>query len=156
RQQEASPATIANPERATPDRPAQLADLRIYIQPPSYTGIPASSIDTPAATVPEGSVLQWTLRFAPIPEQVELVFHDGERLALERDGDAWVGRRRIDRPALYHLQLEHPLPRTQAAQNRIDVVVDQPPELRVLKPLQTLTLAAPGQSLWALEFEASD
>ncbi len=122
----------------------------------TYMGIPATSIDTPAATVPEGSVLQWTLRFAPIPEQVELVFHDGERLALERNGDAWVGRRRIDRPALYHLQLEHPLPRAQAAQNRIDVVVDQPPELRVLKPLQTLTLAAPGQGLWALEFEASD
>ncbi|WP_222564150.1 DUF4175 domain-containing protein [Novilysobacter antarcticus] len=155
-QQKASPASIAGPERATPDRPAQLNALRIDIQPPSYTGLPESSIDTLEATVPEGSVLQWTLHFAPMPEQVELVFHDGERLALERDGDAWVGRRRIDRPTLYHLQLEHPLPTAQAGENRIDVVLDKPPELRVLKPLQTLTMAVSGQRHWSLEFEASD
>ncbi|QOW22907.1 hypothetical protein [Novilysobacter avium] len=155
-QQDASTASTPGPERASPDRPAQLTGVSIDIQPPAYTGVAATNIDTLAATVPEGSVLQWTLRFAPMPRQVELVFHDGERLALEREGDAWVGRRRIDRPAVYHLQLEHPLPAAQAGENRIDVILDKPPELRVLKPLQTLTMAASGQSQWALEFEASD
>ncbi|WP_043958878.1 hypothetical protein, partial [Lysobacter sp. A03] len=155
-QQKPSPPSSVGPERATPNRPAQLTDVRIDIQPPAYTGVAATNIDTLAATVNEGSVLQWTLRFAPMPRQVELVFHDGERLPLERDGDVWVGSRRIDRPALYHLQLEHPLPAAQAGESRIDVILDRPPELRVLKPLQTLTMAASGQSQWALEFEASD
>lgn len=154
--QTASPAAIASPERATPDRPAQLIDLRIDIQPPAYTGVPASSIDTLAAEVPEGSVLRWTLHFAPMPEQVELVFHDGGRVALEREGNAWVGSHRIDRPALYRLELDDPLSAAQAGPNRLDVIVDKPPELHVRKPRQTLSLAKSGQQNWALEFDASD
>ena len=151
-----SRATTASPERATPDRPAQLVNLRIDIQPPAYTGVPSSSIDTLAANVPEGSVLQWTLRFEPMPEQVELVFHDGERLGLKPEGNAWVGRRRIDTPALYHLQPEHPLPAGQAGPHRLDVIVDMPPEVRVVQPRRTLSLARSGQTSWTLEFDASD
>lgn len=154
--QTTSPPPIARPDRATPDRPAQLINRRIDIQPPAYTGVAASSIETLAAKVPEGSVLRWTLHFAPTPEQVALVFHDGERIALEREGNAWVGSHRIDRPALYHLELDQPLPAAQAGPNRLDVIVDKPPELRVLQPEQTLSLATPGQQSWMLEFEASD
>lgn len=149
-------AAVASPERATEARPARLVGQRIDITPPAYTGLPARSIDSLAAKVPEGSTLRWRLGFAPMPGQVALVFHDGERLALEREGDEWVGSRRIDKPALYRLQLEHPLPAEQASQHRLEVVVDQPPQLRALQPRRALSLVTTGQRSWNLEFEASD
>ena len=141
---------------ATAARPARLIGQRIDIQPPAYTGLPARSVGTLEAKVAEGSILRWTLRFAPMPERAELVFHDGKRLALHRDGDAWVASRRIDKAALYRLLLAHPLPPAQAQLHRLDVVIDRPPQLRALQPDKTLTVLTPGRRDWALAFEASD
>ncbi|MGY0556486.1 hypothetical protein [Lysobacter sp. A421] len=146
----------ASSGKHTAAAPARLLDQHIGIQPPAYTGLPERTVDTLAAKVPEGSTLQWTLHFAPAPEQVELVFHDGRRLALERDGDDWKGTLRIDKPTLYRIQTDQPLPPVQAGPHRLDVVNDNPPQLHALEPQQTLTLATPGQRTWTLEFEASD
>ncbi|MGH8084850.1 MAG: hypothetical protein ACREPV_06205 [Lysobacter sp.] len=155
--QPATRTAPATPEvTATQARPARLVGQHIDIRPPAYTGLPMRSIDTLAAKVPEGSTLHWRLDFAPMPEGVELAFHDGERLALQREGGSWVGSRRIAKPSLYRLQLEHPLPPEQAGPHRLEVVVDQPPQLRALQPRQTLSLLEPGQRSWTLEFEASD
>lgn len=154
--QSTSSVSPTAPERATAVRPPQLVARRIDIRPPAYTGLPARAVDTLAAKVPEGSTLQWTLRFEPMPERADLVFHDGERVILERKGDAWTGSHRLDKPALYRLDLEHPLPPAQAGPHRLDMVIDRPPQLRALQPRRTLTLLAPGQRNWNLEFEASD
>ncbi|MGY1424368.1 hypothetical protein [Lysobacter sp. A289] len=149
------PAAPSVKRAATPPT-ARLLDQHIGIRPPAYTGLPVRTVDTLAAKVPEGSTLQWTLHFAPVPEQVELVFHDGRRLALERDGDDWKGTLRIDKPTLYRIETDQPMPPAHAGPHRLDVVNDNPPQLHALEPQQTLTLATPGQRTWTLEFEASD
>ncbi|MBC7987966.1 MAG: hypothetical protein H7Y19_00065, partial [Luteimonas sp.] len=141
---------------ATPARPAQLIGQHIDIRPPAYTGLPARSVDTLATKVLEGSTLQWTLRFAPMPDRAELVFHDGRRVALQRRGDAWTASRRIDKATLYRVALAHPLPAAQARLQRIDVVTDRPPQLRAVQPQHTLTMLTPGQRSWTLAFEGSD
>lgn len=151
-----SASTTRPEERATQARPARLVGQRIQIQPPAYTDLRARDIGTLAAKVPEGSTLHWRLDFAPTPERVELVFHDGERLALQREGGSWIGSRRIVKPSLYRLRLAHPLPSEQAGPHRLEVVVDKPPQLRALQPRQTLSLLQPGQRSWTLEFEATD
>ncbi|GAB2611799.1 hypothetical protein [Novilysobacter erysipheiresistens] len=155
--QPATRTTPATPEAAaTQARPARLVGQRIEIRQPAYTNLPTRSIDTLEAKIPEGSTLHWQLDFTPTPRRVELVFHDGERLALRREGGSWIGSRRIAKPSLYRLQLEHPLPPEQAGPHRLEVVVDQPPQLRALQPRQTLSLLEPGQRSWTLEFEATD
>ncbi|MFP7724642.1 hypothetical protein [Lysobacter sp. D1-1-M9] len=149
---------FAPPEAAAASQPPQLLGQRIDIEPPPYTGLPVRSVDALAAKVAEGSTLQWTLRFAPMPQRAELVFHDGYRLALEREGDAWTGRRRLDESALYRIGLEHPLALAQSGEplHRIEVVPDRPPQVDAVRPQRNLTLLAPGQRRWALAFEASD
>ena len=79
-------------------QPARLLAQAIDIRAPAYTGLPTRSVDTLAAKVPEGANLHWRLRFAPEPASVELLFHDGRKLALQRDGDEWQASMRIDRP----------------------------------------------------------
>ncbi len=148
--------SLATVPAATPARPAQLVGQRIDIRPPAYTGLPARSVDALATKVPEGSTLQWTLRFAPMPDRAELVFHDGRRVSLQRQGDAWTASRRIDKATLYRVALAHPLPPAQARLHRIDVVTDRPPQLRAVQPQHTLTMLTPGQRSWPLAFEGSD
>lgn len=101
-------------------------------------------------------MLQWMLRFAPMPESAELVFHDGRHLPLRRNGDAWTARARIDKSTLYRLVLPTPLPTSQAALHRIDAVADAPPVLRALQPDRNLSIRENGQRSWTLVFEADD
>lgn len=79
------------PVPTTPGIPHLVAQ-RLHVAPPAYTGIAAHDEATLDAKAPVGSRLAWTLRFAPQPVAAALVFHDGQRIALSRDGD--TGRRR--------------------------------------------------------------
>ena len=141
---------------ATAAQPARLVAQAIDIRAPGYTGLPLRSVATLAAKVPEGSTLHWRMRFAPEPASVELLFHDGHTVALQRAGEEWQARLRIDRPMLYRIVLEHPLPAAQAGPHRLDVVRDRAPKLRALHPARNLSLVTPGQRHWDLAFEGSD
>ncbi|NUS39125.1 MAG: hypothetical protein HOQ02_08895 [Lysobacter sp.] len=134
----------------------RLASMRLDIQPPTYTGLPARSVATLDASIPEGAVLRWTLRFSTPPRYATLRVLDGRDVALQRDGDDWHGEVRVARSMLYRIVLDAPLPRAQSGLHRIDVRADAAPVLRVLEPRRNLSVHAPGQRIWPLAFEADD
>lgn len=146
----------ARTQAAAPAALPRLVEQQLAIQPPAYTRLPARSGSALDAKVPEGARLQWSLRFVPQPASAQLVFLDGQRLPLRRDGGRWTADRRIDRPVLYRIELPTPLPAAQAKLHRIDVLPDRPPRLRALQPERNLTLRAAGQDAWRLLFEAED
>ena len=142
------------PAAASATRPPQLQSTRLAIRPPAYTGQPArvqSALDAKAA---QGSTLHWSVRFSTPPAQAALQFHDGRRIALQRDGDAWTATWNAERSALYRV-VTTPALHTQRLY-RLDVLPDQPPTVRVIAPDRTLVLGTPAQRQWALQFEASD
>jgi hypothetical protein len=139
---------------ATAALPPQLQSARLVITAPAYTGQPSRVQGTLDAKVAQGSRLQWSLRFSAQPTQVALQFHDGRRMALVRDGEEWTGTWHADRAALYRV-VTAPALRDQRLY-RLDVLPDQPPQVRVIVPDRTLVLGTPGQRQWALQFEASD
>ncbi|MUV14750.1 hypothetical protein GN331_11095 [Lysobacter sp. HX-5-24] len=128
----------------------------LAITPPAYTRLPARESTTLDAKAPQGTRLQWTLRFAPQPEHAELVFHDGRRLALAREGDTWRATDTLARSALYRIVLQDAPPLQKTTLHRLDAIADRPPELRVVTPDRGLTLMKSGQRTWALAFEATD
>jgi hypothetical protein len=134
----------------------RLVAARLDTAPPAYTGLPARREEGLQARVPEGSRLRWTLRFDADPQTVALRFHDGQRLPLRREGEDWIGERVISRATLYRIELEGAPPLADAALQRVEVIADRPPQIRVLAPERTLNLLEAGQAQWALEFEASD
>ncbi|OGT58429.1 MAG: hypothetical protein A3E01_19575 [Gammaproteobacteria bacterium RIFCSPHIGHO2_12_FULL_63_22] len=133
----------------------RLVSQEIRIQPPSYTGLPARTEKKLPTRVPENSRLAWTLQFSGEPSQVTLVFHDGSRLALEATDGAWTGSRTLSKSTLYRVLLGSDQQPASALQ-RIDVVADKPPQIRVLAPDRSLSLLDAGQETWSLGFEASD
>lgn len=134
--------------------PPRLQSTRLAIRAPAYTGHPARVQGVLDAKVAQGSTLQWSLRFSTPPVQAALQFHDGHRIALQRDGEAWTAAWKADRSALYRV-VTTPALHAQRLY-RLDVLPDQPPTVRVIAPDRTLVLGAPAQRQWALQFEASD
>jgi len=139
---------------AKSDAVPRLVGQSLQLQPPAYTGIAATTIDAFDAKAPAGSRLRWTLRYAPQPTGVDLVFHDGRRIALRREGEDWTADLLLQSSALYRV-----VPEGQEAASplhRLDAIPDQAPRVRLLAPEQTLTLLAPNQRDWRLVYEAED
>ena len=147
------PATAAT---ASPAVATRIVQAELAIDPPAYTRLPARREGTLDAKAPEGSQLHWRLRFDPQPSSASLVFHDGERVPLERDGESWRAQRRLDASALYRITLEGAPPPEDDRLHRLDAIADRAPEVRVIRPERSLTLVEPGQQHWELEFEADD
>lgn len=134
----------------------RIVEQNLRVAPPAYTRQAARdepSLDTRA---PLGTKLAWTLRLAPQPAAAELVFHDGRRVALRRDGEIWRGEHVLTRSALYRLSLKDAPPLRDAKPHRLDAVADRPPQVRVLEPDRSLSLATANQKAWAVSFEATD
>lgn len=156
--------TVPLPPRTgtAPTAPADAAtdiavvSARLRIEPPGYTGLAATTQPELSGQLPQDSRLQWTLRLSPQPEAADLVFHDGQRLALRREGEDWTAARTLAKSTLYRIVPAGPLPLREDALHRLDAIPDQPPQIRVVAPERSLSLAAPGQRQWALDFEASD
>lgn len=134
----------------------RLVGQRLRIVPPAYTGLPARDEASLDAKAPQGSRLQWTLHFEPQPAAADLVFHDGTRIALAREGEDWGVARSLDKSVLYRV-----VPRGAERQpapplHRLDAISDAPPQVKVLAPERSLSLVTSGQRNWALSFEVSD
>ncbi|UOF12642.1 DUF4175 domain-containing protein [Lysobacter capsici] len=140
---------------ALPGQP-RLTEQALRVDPPSYTRLPPRSEPTLEARVPQGSNLRWTLRFQPQPASVALVFHDGLRLPLRRQGEDWIAQRSLAKSALYRIEAAGAAPAQSRRLYRLDVTPDRAPQLRVLEPDRGLTLMAQGQRAWPLMFEATD
>lgn len=143
-------------ERATANtNAAHLVSARLSIKPPSYTGLPTQDDTVLDAKVPQDSTLDWRLRFDPAPQGAHLVFHDGSRIDLHRDGGDWIAQRAFGESSLYRIELEGAPPLGDDL-HRIDVIVDRAPAIRIVAPEKTLSEYDGAQKTWPLEFEADD
>lgn len=149
----ATPAHTADPAAPAPVR---IAHAQLQVAPPRYTGLAASSGEALDARVPEGSALQWRFVFAPAPRAARLRFHDGRRVELARDGDAWIGSATLMTAALYRIEIEADTALADDRRHRLDVIADEPPQIRVDAPDKTLSLREPAQNTWDFDIRASD
>jgi len=134
----------------------RIVEQNLRVTPPAYMRQEARDEPTLDTRAPVGTRLAWTLRLAPQPAEAELVFHDGRRVALHRDGEVWRGEHVLARSALYRLNLKDAPPLRDAKPHRLDAIADRPPQVRVIEPDRSLSLATANQKAWAVSFEATD
>lgn len=132
-----------------------LQDINLQITPPGYTGLPIRSVQTLTLKVPVGSIVQWSLHFSHAPTKVALVLLDGREIPLQPNGAAWVARLTLPAPTLYRLQVDGKFP-DAGKLHRIDVVADLAPQVNVLQPAHSPSLATVGQPDWDVSFDARD
>lgn len=148
-------AASDEPAPAAPGIPHLVAQ-RLHVAPPAYTGIAAHAEPTLDAKAPVGSRLTWTLRFEPQPTAATLVFHDGQRTALTRDGDTWRATHLLAKSTLYRVVAAGTDGQPPTKLRRLDAIPDRTPEVKVLAPDRGLSLVTVGQARWPLAFEARD
>src|SRR5688572_11363302 len=134
----------------------RLVQAMLQVTPPGYTRGTAREQSTLEAKAPQGSSLRWQLRFDPQPRAAALVFHDGRRVPLERQGEDWIARHVLDKSTLYRIVPEGGPPLRSQRLHRLEAVPDRAPQLRIVTPDHSLSLVRAGQHGWALGFEASD
>ncbi|WP_396594002.1 DUF4175 family protein [Brevundimonas sp. R86498] len=152
----AGPASRVAPTAAPATRPGlapALASTRLRITPPAYTGLPVREQTALDARVPAGSRLQWIIGFAPHPASAALTFPEGTPVPLVRDGDLWTGSGVAEASRLYRIDADG-LARQRL--NRIDVIADAAPVVRLVQPEGQLVLVTRGQTQWTPVFEAND
>lgn len=131
----------------------KLISAEVVVTPPAYTRQAAHRGTTLDLKVPQNTRLTWRLRFAPDATNVRLVFHDGQSVALRRDGNGWAATLSADRSRLYRISADG-LPAQPL--HRLEVMPDAPPKVEAVLPDRALTLVTPGQTQWPLVFAASD
>jgi hypothetical protein len=133
--------------------PPRITAARLRIVPPAYTGLPPRILQTLSGRMPEGSRVQWSVTFDPSPQSATLAFPDDGPVRLAAENGQWSGARVVDRSMLYRIEAaglaRQPL-------NRLDVVSDAPPAVRIVAPESQLEEVRPGQTRWSPVFEASD
>ena len=122
----------------------------------AYTGLPTRTVETADVRAPEASTLRWALQFSVAPTRAWLQVEHGPRIDLQEREGIWRAAHRIDRPALYRIVSEPALPAAQRRLHRIDMIGDEPPQVRATTPTQSLSLRKPGQLAWPVVFEAID
>jgi hypothetical protein len=140
------------------DRP-RIAEVRLQVTPPAYSGLPAEqSAALPGSVrVLDGSDLEIAFRSDQPLERLVLDLGEGRSIPLEAEGDNWYRFR--DRPtnsftltaaAWNRYRLENKVKPTC----RISVYDDLPPSVRLLEPSDDVAVA-PGEKVEVV-FEAAD
>lgn len=143
------------PNAASANVPVRLIEQTIGIHAPGYTGLSVRSEKNLQVKFPEGSRLNWNLKFQPEPLSVDLLFHDGNRLTLKKNGENWQGSKVLLQSSLYRLHVNN-APLGEDKLYRLDAIKDLPPQIRVIQPDRNLSLVELGQTDWSLSFEAED
>ncbi len=136
------------------DMPRLIAQ-NMRIIPPPYTGMPMRDSASLDARIPDGSRIEWTLRFAPQPNSPRLALLNEKPLPLRREGDLWIADIGAAAPFLYRVEAttgKGPIPPL----HRIDVTPDAPPQVKAISPKDSLTMVSPGQRRWTPTFSATD
>ena len=154
----AEPGALQPSDEPVPTAPGipHLVAQRLHVAPPAYTGLAARDEASLDAKAPAGSRLVWTLRFEPQPTTATLVFHDGQRIALTRDGDTWQATHVLAKSTLYRVVAAGTEGQPPTKLRRLDAMPDRAPEVKVLAPDRGLSLVTVGQTRWPLAFEARD
>ena len=149
------PPTLAPSDEGLPARPGipSLVGQNLRIVPPAYTGLPVRDSASLDARVPQGSRLEWTLRFDPQASAPRLLMLAGQPLALRQEGANWIATHTADAAFLYRVD---PASRRGATPrlHRVDAIADAPPQVKPLT--DSLTMIKPGQRSWTPAFAATD
>jgi hypothetical protein len=149
--------TNAPPQQETPaDTRTVIRAARLDIEAPVYTGLPPRSGSALEAAAAEGSILRWRIHFEPDPGQAKLVFLDGREVALIQGRDGWQAEITLSQSSLYRIVVGAAPALADDRLYRLDAIIDQIPEIKVIAPEKTLTQLEAGQRQWSLDFEVAD
>lgn len=148
-----TPEPIWEAHTAAPAQAPRLSSVRLWVNPPPYTGLPRRSQSGEVLNAPVGSQLEWVVSFSAPTSDVQLSLANGKNATFRREGRNWRAALLLESSTLYRIEAVG-LP--QQPWRRIEAMPDAPPVVTVVAPTQRLVIATPGQTDWVPVFEGAD
>jgi hypothetical protein len=122
--------------------PPGIKTFSVTITPPSYTRLQKREQEQFSLKVEEGSQVNWFIHTIGEPDSVHLRFNNKERIALKQTSNTneWTLSRLIKEPGFYQVEFSG----TTSALYILEVIHDQPANIRIISPQQYTTIE-PGR-----------
>ena len=135
--------------------PPGIKNLRVKVKPPAYTEQPEYFVEQGSVAAPEGSVL--TLDLEPNRALQECVLRlPEERVTLKAENGRYAHSFKPKTSFMYGFEMKDAegLRNSNPAEFQVEIRVDRPPDIQVLKPEMERVVAT--VSLFPLQFKADD
>jgi hypothetical protein len=136
------PAALKN-EGSTPiikeNIPVEIADFRLTIIPPAYTGNAARKQKQFSIKVETGAKIIWKVETNVAIKTLRISYNDKETIALKpigKDGKLWTYAKTIDRSGFYQLELDG----KKSDLYQITAIPDLPVTIKITQPKQHTTI----------------
>ena len=132
-------AAITAKNKVAEKKMAGIHSVDVQVTPPAYTGVGSMHQSSYTIQTPEGSDAFWQLATNMAVGQVQLVFNDKEAVAMRAADSShtrWTLLKKLTGSGFYQVRLEG----KRSDMYMIDLVKDQPPQVRILRPKQYTTI----------------
>jgi hypothetical protein len=112
--------------------PATTKNFVININPPSYTELKSVETQNPELTVPEASMVGWSVEFSGPVEKAYLIFPNADTLKLTALQGKYTGSRKLQTSGFYQIYWKQISGQHQTSDYyKIEVIKDQAPEVTI-------------------------
>lgn len=136
----------------------EIQEVRIRIEPPSYTNLSTQEYEFENISVPEQSSINWTVRTNEQVDDLRLLFSNGESLDMKSEDDSGIYSTSMiaEENRIYQLQLVNSDTTVFSSFKSIEVITDQPPGFVVLQPVEKRDFITPQKRIFDIEAEIGD
>jgi hypothetical protein len=144
---------ITIPEKIKELIPPGISTFSVVITPPAYTRMPVRKQEQFSLKIEEGSQVSWIIQTKGETDSVSLRFNNKEVVPLKKTGDSqWELNRTIKEPGFYQIELAG----SGSALYTLEVIHDQPANIRIISPQQYTTIEPGRKPVSNLQVQITD
>jgi len=135
--------------------PAGVRSVSVAITPPAYTGRKKRTQEQLSIKAEEGSTISWTIHTTGVADSVRLLFNNKESIPMKRsitDSSEWQLQRNVKETGFYQIDLAG----NPSALYTLELIRDQPADIRILSPQQYTTIEPGRKAISNLRVHISD
>lgn len=133
-------------------------EVRISITSPSYTKLGSEEFEFENISIPEQTVLNWTVETNEAVESARLLFSNGEAVEMKsKSGSGLYSTSMIaEETRIYQFELSNADTTVFSSFKSFEVITDQPPGFVILQPIEQRDFITPQKRTFNIEVEIGD
>ncbi len=126
-----SKTNLASQITASPTESARIESLFIQVTPPAYTHLPPTNATQPDLKVPEGSNVNWKIKFNKEISSSQLIISGKDSVQFSQSSDDYQVTYQIRESGFYQIQWKQKDKVTRSDFYKIEIIADQPPKITI-------------------------
>jgi hypothetical protein len=137
--------------------PTAISTLTITIIPPAYTGLKKQRVADPQLILPEGTMVNWNVKFSDRIQTSKLIFSGRDTVSLKSSNESFTITREILESGFYQIYWQNDRGEIRTSDfYKIDVVYDRSPDVKFENLRQSTELTILDKQSLQIRASASD